>query len=137
MMKYKRCTTASCRDQLHKHEGTCAICGHFMPGYKHFLMSNFAHSKNSQRMVCILKRPTLLTLVAGTIVKPEKFVIRDRNHGSRKWKSPGSNHPRFSIYYFNKSAYYASLLFLALPNRYLTFTHRNSTHPTLNCREDF
>jgi len=24
-----------------------------MPAYKHFLMSDFAHSKNSQRMVCI------------------------------------------------------------------------------------
>jgi len=27
---------------------------------------------------------------------PEKSTVGDRNDGSRKWKSPGSNHPPFS-----------------------------------------
>ena len=37
---------------------------------------------------------------------PEKSTVEDRNDGSRKCKSPGSNHPPFSTLYFDKSAYY-------------------------------
>jgi len=36
-----KCTTGCCGDQLHKHKGTCAVCSHRTPGYKHFLTSKF------------------------------------------------------------------------------------------------
>jgi len=61
-------------------------------------MSIFADGKNVQFTIHTLSRPTLWITVTETVVKAQRNLrtVGDRNDGSRKWKSPESNHAPFS-----------------------------------------
>jgi len=50
----------------------CAVI--FRPGYKHFLTSNFADSKNIQFMIRILSRPTLWITVTEIVLKAQRSL---------------------------------------------------------------
>jgi len=72
------------------------MCGHHPTKFQVFLTSNTVHEL----------RPTLsITVTRDHIESPGKSIVGDRNDGSRKWKSPESNYPPFSMLYFDKSAY--------------------------------
>ena len=84
-----------------------------------------------------LLRPTLSIVVAWTIVKAQGSLWHDRNDGIWKWKLPWSNYPHFSTCIVLEQKCLLSLVgHLGHYNMYLTFTHSNSTQPTLSCRED-
>ena len=69
------------------------------------LTSKFADSKNVQFIICILSRPTLLITVTETDLKAQEVYGRRQKRWKSKVKSLESNHPPFSRFYFDKSAY--------------------------------
>ena len=67
------------------------------PGYRHSLMSDSAVGKNIQFTNHILSRPKFVNSSdRDRSVSPGKSTMGDRNDGSRKWMSPGSNYPPLS-----------------------------------------
>ena len=102
-MKYKRCTISRCGDRLrHIYAQRVVIV---RPGYKHFLMSNFADGKNILHDSHFIETYLVNNSDRDRGESPEKSMVGDRNDGSQKWKSLGLNHPPFSTQYFNKSTY--------------------------------
>jgi len=71
-----------------------------------FLMSNFADDENIQFMILHFIETCLVdNSYRDRIESPDKSMVGEGNDGSRKWKSLESNHPPFTMLYFDKSAY--------------------------------
>ena len=69
------------------------------PDYSHFLTSRFAdHSVGQSHFMETYLVDNAMLAVMETA---SPYDWRQK----RWWKSPGSNHPPFSMYYFNKSTY--------------------------------
>ena len=85
-------------------------------------------------MVHILLRPTLSITVTETVVKAQGSLWWETNRWKSIMESPVSNHPPFSAFYFDKSAY---CCYPAIGTTTGTlFSYDNRTHPIPNGRED-
>ena len=82
--------------------------------YTHFLTSDLADGKNIQFTIRILSRPTFSITVTDRRESPGKSLVGDTNDGSRKCKSPGSNHPPSAPNTSTKAPTIATQLSLAL-----------------------
>ena len=105
----------------------------FRPGYKHFLMSNFADGKNIQFTIRILSRPTLWITVTETVVKAQRSLRWEMEFESGSHRVKPSSFQHVAL---RQNRLLSLLSYLWHYNRYFAFTRDNITHPTPNRRED-